>query len=54
VSRLGVRKGSSPEGGQALEQAPQGSGHGSKLPDGFLFVCLLVFVFQFKEISFSV
>ena len=26
------RKGSSPEGGQALAQAPQGSGHSLKLP----------------------
>lgn len=28
--RLGVRKGSSPEGGWALGQASQGGGHGTK------------------------
>jgi len=27
------RKGSSPEGGWALEQSPQGSGQGHKLPE---------------------
>lgn len=31
--RLDIGKGSSPEGGWALEQAPQGSGHSPKLPE---------------------
>jgi len=30
---MDIRKGSSPEGGQAQELAPQGSGCGTKLPE---------------------
>ena len=31
--RWGLQKGSSPEGGWTLKQAPQGNGHGPKLPE---------------------